>query len=136
MKLISARVAALVGVVVACMAMSQSVVAQTTEFRTCMYKADGLGFMHNTARLACIDAELKIQDAKLNAAYKSVMASLATDAEVKQKMIESQRAWLRFRDAECAMYAAMGMPLSPKMCLMEKTIERADFFYGISETID
>ena len=40
-------------------------------------------------------------DVKLNSTYAALMAKLP-DAESKQKLKESQRAWLAFRDAETA----------------------------------
>jgi len=43
-------------------------------------------------------------DAELNSAYAALMAKLP-DAESKQKLKESQRAWLAFRDAEAAFQA-------------------------------
>ena len=43
-------------------------------------------------------------DAELNSTYAALMAKLP-DAESKQKLKESQRAWLAFRDAEAAFQA-------------------------------
>jgi len=43
-------------------------------------------------------------DAELNSAYAALMAKLP-DAESKQKLKESQRAWLAFRNAEAAFQA-------------------------------
>ena len=104
--------------------------AQAAKFSVCMDKADGLAMMHNTARLACIDAELKIQDAALNTAYRAGMARLEPD--LKSKMVEAQRAWVRFRDADCSFESALGMPLSPSLCIMLKTKDRAEELAGLA----
>ena len=68
------------------------------------YTTVGMGF--------CVDQELSFWDARLNAAYKAVMArDKATDAEMVEpgatvpSLAESlramQRAWIPFRDASC-----------------------------------
>jgi uncharacterized protein YecT (DUF1311 family) len=43
-------------------------------------------------------------DAELNKIYQSLLAKLA-DTEAKNKLRESQRAWIAFRDAEAAFAA-------------------------------
>ena len=50
----------------------------------------------------CAAGELKIQDARLNTAYRKAMAGL--NARQKTKLQAAQRAWIAFRDAECAAY--------------------------------
>ena len=50
--------------------------------------------------IECEGAELKIQDARLNTAYRKAMAGL--NARQKTKLQTAQRAWIVFRDAECA----------------------------------
>jgi len=52
--------------------------------------------------VACASAELKIQDARLNVAYRKAMAGL--NARQKAKLLAAQRAWIAFRDAECASF--------------------------------
>ena len=53
-------------------------------------------------------------DAELNSAYAALMAKLP-DAEGKEKLKESQRAWIAFRDAEAAFVAeqARGGSMAP-----------------------
>jgi uncharacterized protein YecT (DUF1311 family) len=59
---------------------------------------------------ACLGAELDWWDARLNAAYRSVMAEArAMDAEAPdyapkqaEALRDMQRAWIPFRDAKCA----------------------------------
>jgi uncharacterized protein YecT (DUF1311 family) len=49
-------------------------------------------------------AEFVKADAELNKAYETLLAKLP-DAQSKQRLNESQRAWLAFRDAEAAFTA-------------------------------
>lgn len=70
----------------------------TKQFSVCMDKADGV----TQHMVECIDAETKRQDARLNKAYKAVVADL--NPERKKQLLEAQRAWLKFRDTNCAFY--------------------------------
>jgi len=56
-------------------------------------------------------ADFKKVDAELNSAYAALMAKLP-DAEGKEKLKQSQRAWIAFRDAE-AVFAAGGGTILP-----------------------
>ncbi len=58
-------------------------------------------------------------DKAMNAAYKELM--LLLDAEGQEKLKTAQRAWIKFRDAECALAAdaARGGSLSPQLHAME-----------------
>jgi uncharacterized protein YecT (DUF1311 family) len=94
-----------------------------TAFDLCMGKTDQLGGMHNTARLACIETEYKLQDQKLNTAYRQAIAGMTPDQ--KSKAVSAQRAWVKLRDADCDLEEALGAPLSPSLCLMGKTASRA-----------
>jgi uncharacterized protein YecT (DUF1311 family) len=49
-------------------------------------------------------AEFERADADLNKTYEALLAKLP-DAETKEKLKQSQRAWLAFRDAEAAFAA-------------------------------
>lgn len=53
--------------------------------------------------LECISEETKRQDARLNKAYKEVMPQLSTAR--KKQLQEAQRAWIKYRDANCTFYA-------------------------------
>lgn len=44
----------------------------------------------------------KVEDAKLNKAYQEIMSRLADSQENKALLQAAQRAWIAFRDAECA----------------------------------
>lgn len=52
--------------------------------------------------LRCGDAEIKFQDARLNKAYKADMADLKDSPAAKAALLKAQRAWIAFRDADCA----------------------------------
>ena len=48
----------------------------------------------------CSDDETKLQDAALNTAYRATMKDL--NPRQKAKLLAAQRAWIAFRQAECA----------------------------------
>ena len=50
----------------------------------------------------CAAQEAKTADAELNKDYKEIVARLADDTAGLQKLKAAQRAWVAFRDAECA----------------------------------
>ncbi len=55
----------------------------------------------------CIDARSKVWDQRLNQAYQALLAMLATDPDGKPRidaLKAAQRAWLRYRQANCAFY--------------------------------
>jgi uncharacterized protein YecT (DUF1311 family) len=77
--------------------------------------------------LNCISDETEYQDIRLNKAYKSVMAELSHDR--KNQLKEVQRAWIKYRDANCHFYAdpnggTMATVLSND-CFMQSTANRA-----------
>ena len=90
--------------------------------------------------VACIGAETEAWDARLNAEYRTTMAEfetldatgdvVAADFTRADRLREAQRAWIAFRDAECALqYARWGMgtlrQVAGANCLLEETGERA-----------
>jgi uncharacterized protein YecT (DUF1311 family) len=50
----------------------------------------------------CANAAYEKSDAELNALYKQVTARLKDDARRTKLLVATQRAWIAFRDAECA----------------------------------
>jgi len=74
----------------------------------------------------CAAAELKIQDARLNAAYHKAMAELT--ARQKAKLVTAQRAWIAFRDAECASYEDQDWgtlsQVNAAQCVVTMTVKR------------
>ncbi|EHK63606.1 lysozyme inhibitor LprI family protein [Achromobacter arsenitoxydans] len=77
----------------------------------------------------CADQAYRKSDAELNAAYKDVTARLKNDKEAATKLQAAQKAWLFFRDAECA-FSSGGVsggsayPMVLSMCLDKLTQAR------------
>lgn len=73
----------------------------------------------------CIDAEYRFQDARLNTAYKVLMAKLGGKAEVKLR--DAQRHWIATRDERCALDPDSGQAgaLDAYECRLEMTATRA-----------
>ncbi|KOF52637.1 MULTISPECIES: lysozyme inhibitor LprI family protein [unclassified Achromobacter] len=77
----------------------------------------------------CADQAYRKSDAELNAAYKSLVARLHKDRQAESRLNTAQRAWLAFRDAECA-FAAGGVqegsayPMAQARCLDRLTRDR------------
>lgn len=77
----------------------------------------------------CADQAYRKSDADLNAAYKAVMARLKDSKDAATKMQAAQKAWLFFRDAECA-FSSGGVtggsayPMVLSMCLDKLTQTR------------
>ena len=51
---------------------------------------------------ACAVAARDKADATLNGVYKQIVARLADDPAKTKRLIEAEKAWIAFRDAECA----------------------------------
>lgn len=95
----------------------------TKNFSVCMDKSGGV-----TAEiLDCIGAETKRQDTRLNKAYKEVMSQLPSAR--KKQLQDAQRAWIKYRDANCDFYAdpdgGTMATVSSNDCLMSATASRA-----------
>ncbi|MBZ9866499.1 lysozyme inhibitor LprI family protein [Mesorhizobium sp. CA15] len=75
----------------------------------------------------CADADYQAADAKLNAAYKNIVGS---NDQASNKLLQTaQRAWIAFRDAECAYSTADSEggsihPMEVSQCLTTLTDER------------
>jgi uncharacterized protein YecT (DUF1311 family) len=70
----------------------------TQDVVTCMDKSGG-----GTAEMIeCASDEKARQDARLNEIYKKLMSKLP--AKRKKELLEAQRAWIKFRDANCSFY--------------------------------
>ena len=80
--------------------------------------------------LTCGEAEIKVQDARLNRAYKSDMTDLAQNPAGKAALLKAQRAWIVFRDADCATIRAVSggtiASIYVQSCYLEHTAVRAD----------
>ena len=77
--------------------------------------------------------DLRAADAELNAVYQKALNALA-GADAKEKLRESQRAWIAYRDAEVAFYAALGTGGGGlKITQTELTEERTTRLRGSAE---
>jgi uncharacterized protein YecT (DUF1311 family) len=94
----------------------------TQEYSTCLEKSGVTVEMIN-----CILAETRRQDARLNENYKRLISKLA--AERKNALVEAQRAWIKFRDANCGFYAdpegGSAARVTAHKCFLNATIDRA-----------
>ncbi|MDP9584112.1 UNVERIFIED_ORG: uncharacterized protein YecT (DUF1311 family) [Burkholderia contaminans] len=53
------------------------------------------------AMTACADRAYKKSDAELNRTYQAITARLRDAKPLAEKLVNGQRAWLAYRDAEC-----------------------------------
>src|SRR3954447_3571791 len=93
------------------------------EYSGCMDKSNG-----NTAGMTdCIAAETKRQDARLNENYKRLVSKLS--AKRKNTLQGAQRAWVKFRDANCSFYSdpdgGTAALLDGRDCFLQATAGRA-----------
>ena len=89
-----------------------------------MDKSEGI----DPRMLDCIQKEIKLQDNRLNKAYKNLIDSL--NPERKKQLQEAQRLWIRFRDINCSFYydpkeGGTLDRLSANDCFMTMTANRA-----------
>jgi len=79
--------------------------------------------------IGCIGVELKAQDARLNRAYQDAMKRMDLPRQ-KAALTKAQRAWIAFRDADCAsLYDPDWGTLSrveANSCVLDRTAQRAD----------
>ena len=96
--------------------------------------------------VSCLNAETEIWDGKLNDEYKATQAFFAEmdgedDGQRVAALLKAQRAWIAFRDAECAMeYSAWGSgsirSIAGADCLMRVTAERTTRLVEVREFIE
>ncbi|MDF4002797.1 lysozyme inhibitor LprI family protein [Luteibacter sp. PPL552] len=76
----------------------------------------------------CADDEFAYQDARLNKAYKALMAQLATDKQAATDAQSAQRAWLSFMQKDCTAraqrFGSDAAPATESICRMETTAQR------------
>jgi uncharacterized protein YecT (DUF1311 family) len=77
--------------------------------------------------LDCTSAEFSRQDARLNENYKRLMSKLSSKR--KEGLLEAQRAWIKFRDANCDFYydpeSGSAAHLASTSCMLNATADRA-----------
>lgn len=93
-------------------------------FSACIKDSGGV----TVSMVNCIAEELEKQDARLNSVYKQFSASLT--AERKKDLVEAQRLWIQYRDANCKFYVdpegGTAELLAGNECLLWQTTERAN----------
>jgi uncharacterized protein YecT (DUF1311 family) len=92
-------------------------------FNRCLQTGDAARGV-TPAMAACVQAELKSQDDRLNAAYRAAMARRGPAEQARLRTEE--RAWIRQRDADCDAQATGGTidRVEIPMCLLNETIRR------------
>ena len=104
---------------------------------TC-YKAD----VSQQAMNRCAGEAYQRANATLNAQWKRVLAVYADDRQSKKLLLDGQRAWLKYRDAQCQLAALDSRggsiwPLINSGCLAsltrQRTKELSDLIAGESE---
>lgn len=101
----------------------------SAEFTRCVDQTGGV----TSTVLNCIAAEHDKQDQKLNQSYNELMRSLKGNR--KQGLVDAQRLWLKFRDANCKFYAEPNGGTHEAIfranCLLNMTAERAHELRGL-----
>ena len=96
----------------------------TQEYSQCLDRSSGV-----TAEMTnCILAETTRQDAKLNERFKKLILKLSKQRQTA--VIEAQRAWIRFRDANCGFYndpeGGTAAQLIAHECFLRAVVDRAE----------
>lgn len=83
----------------------------------------------------CANAALKTSDKKLNELYKRIEGRLKDDPDTKKLLVQAQRDWVKFRDAECSFQTAQAvggsvMPMLVAQCMDGLTQSRVQDFTG------
>lgn len=99
-----------------------------------------------TAGYMCVAQKNKLADEQLNAEYKKAIKRTEDEetalrqnwpnTELVSLFRSSQRAWLKFRDAECEFIGISSTPspwqgVQVEECKLRMTIERTEYFRGV-----
>ena len=92
-------------------------------FNKCLESPDG---QSTAGMVQCAGAELEVQDRALNAAYRDLSSGM--NARQKDNLVKAQRAWIAFRDADCAArydpdWGTIST-INANMCMLQRTVER------------
>ena len=101
------------------------------DYNPCIEASGGV----TSEMMSCTGAEIDRQDARLNQAYTMVMRALPPAKKVALR--NSERAWVKARDARCyrdsaSMRGGSGEGILYSGCILEETIKRTVFLenYG------
>ena len=96
----------------------------TQEYLQCLDRSGGV----TAEMINCILAETNRQDAKLNERYKKLILKLPKQRQTA--LVEAQRAWMRFRDANCGFYndpeGGTVAQLIAHECFLKAVVDRAE----------
>lgn len=99
-------------------------------YSQCMETAQSTLDMNN-----CNGAEIERQDARLNSVYKRAKAAL--EPAQQTQLLEAQRLWIKYRDANCKVYFNLTGgtidQLNGAGCLLDMTKARADELATLSQ---
>lgn len=105
------------------LAASASDAGQSRQHAACMDKSGNT----TMGMIECITEETRRQDARLNKAYKALMADLPPARQAQLQQV--QRAWIKYRDANCGFYddpdGGTLARVSANDCMMSATTRRA-----------
>ncbi|MEZ5734047.1 MAG: lysozyme inhibitor LprI family protein [Paracoccaceae bacterium] len=95
---------------------------------TCQAVTPGGGTTIGAA--TCVQAETQAWDEILNREYKATRSLFADEPGLADQLLAAQRAWLAFRDAECAFVYAMWMDgtmrtIAASNCVLDLTARRS-----------
>lgn len=102
-------------------------------FTTAAYAVDCDNAADQATMNQCAAQQLKAADKELNALYQQINARLKSNPDSKKLLIEAQRSWIAFRDAECK-FSSAGVeggsvyPLIYSTCVTELTKARVETF--------
>src|SRR5215471_10425362 len=100
------------------------------EYAGCIDRSNGV----TSEMLDCMSAEFFRQDARLNENYKRLMSKLSTKR--REGLLEAQRAWIKFRDANCSFYydpeGGSAAHLAGTDCNLNATANRATELRNLS----
>ncbi|MDD1017240.1 lysozyme inhibitor LprI family protein [Pseudomonas rubra] len=119
-----------IGLLLCCSSIAQAQDDYSPDYTACMKTAESTLAMNN-----CNGAEIKHQDSRLNSAYKKAMAGL--EGPQQAQLREAQRAWIKYRDANCKLYYSLTGgtidQLNGAGCLLSSTKARADELQALLE---
>jgi len=126
-----------IGILIGAITISTSTFAHSTdyaftkEYDACIEKSGGI----TSEMLNCNESEFARQDKALNANYK--LALKVVSAERGKKILAAQRAWIKFRDANCDSYydidGGTASTLNASSCRLNTTAMRASELKLISD---
>ncbi|MGP2927122.1 lysozyme inhibitor LprI family protein [Serratia bockelmannii] len=105
---------------------STSVLAANKPESNCLQTAQSQAELND-----CAAQTYKNADGEMNKVYKKVMDTLKTSPEKSKALLQAQRAWLKFRDADCTFLSSNSADgsinaMNNALCLSERTTERAN----------